>query len=50
MFFGPFLPVVPLLFLLEYLPEPIGEPIQAVILGGSYKILEAISGIIAFVF
>ena len=50
MFFGPFLPIVPLLFLLEYLPDSIGEPIQAVVLGGSYKIIEAISGIIAFIF
>ena len=43
MFFGPFLPIVPLLFLLEYLPDSIGEPLQAVILGGAYKIIEAIN-------
>ena len=50
MFFGSFLPIVPILFLLEYLPDSIGEPIQAVILGGAYKIIEAISGVIAFIF
>lgn len=50
MFFGPFLPIMPFLFLLEYLPEAIGEPIQAVILGGAYKLLEGISGIISFIF
>lgn len=50
MFYGPFLPIMPILFLLEYLPQPIGEPIQAVILGGAYKILEGISGLISFIF
>lgn len=50
MFYGPFLPIMPILFLLEYLPQSIGEPIQAVILGGAYKILTAISGIISFIF
>ncbi len=50
MFYGPFLPIVPILLLLEYLPQPIGEPIQAFILGGAYKVLEAISGIISFIF
>lgn len=50
MFYGPFLPIMPILFLLEYLPQPIGEPIQAVILGGAYKVLEVISGLISFIF
>lgn len=50
MFYGPFLPIMPILLLLEYLPDGIGEPVQAVILGGAYKVLEAISGIIAFIF
>ncbi len=50
MFFGPFLPIVPLLILLEYMPDSIGEPVQAVILGGAYMIMEAISGIFAFIF
>lgn len=50
MFFGPFLPIVPLLILLEYLPDNIGEPVQAVVLGGTYKIMEAISGVFAFIF
>lgn len=50
MFYGPFLPIMPILLLLEYLPDGMGEPVQAVILGGAYKVLEAISGIIAFIF
>ncbi|MBP3695974.1 MAG: hypothetical protein J6J45_00375 [Clostridia bacterium] len=50
MFFGPFLPIVPLMILLEYLPGNIGEPVQAVVLGGAYKIMEAISGVFAFIF
>ncbi len=50
MFFGPFLPIVPLLILLEYLPDGIGEPVQAVVLGGAYKLMEALSGVFAFIF
>ena len=50
MFFGPFLPIVPVMILLEYFPKSIGEPIQAVILGAAYKVVMAVSGIIAFIF
>lgn len=50
LFYGPFLPIVPFLILLEYLPDVIGEPIQAVVLGGAYKIVEGLSGIISFIF
>ena len=28
MFFGPFLPIVPVMILLEYLPESVGGPLQ----------------------
>lgn len=50
MFFGPFLPIVPIVLLLEYLPQPIGEPIQAAIIGVAYHVIKAVSGIIAFIF
>jgi len=49
MFFGPFLPIVPLLFLLELLPESINNPIQTVILGISTAILSVIDGFFSLI-
>lgn len=40
MFFGPFLPIVPFMILLEYLPESIGEPIQSIVLDMAYQVVE----------
>ena len=50
MFFGPFLPFVPILFILEYLPEQIGEPIQAFILSSTYYLGLGVEGIFDFLF
>ncbi len=49
MFFGPFLPIVPLLFLLELLPESINNPIQTVILEISTAILSVFDGIFGLI-
>lgn len=40
MFFGPFLPIVPIMVLLEYLPHNIGEPIQSIVLDMAYQVVE----------
>lgn len=45
MFFGPFLPLVPFMFLLELLPESINNPIQTVILDASAAVLMGIESI-----
>ena len=50
MFFGPFLPAVPILFLLEYLPESIGEPIQAAITGIIYLVGSGFDGLLRLLF
>ena len=50
MFFGPFLPFVPILLILEYLPEQIGEPIQAFILSSTYYLGLGVEGIFDFLF
>ena len=50
MFFGPFLPAVPILFLLEYLPESIGEPIQAAIIGIIYLVGSGFDGLLSLLF
>ncbi|MBQ2775606.1 MAG: hypothetical protein IJF40_06955 [Clostridia bacterium] len=49
MFFGPFLPLVPLLFALEMLPESIGEPVQASILSIAYYLGSGFDGILNFI-
>lgn len=40
MFFGPFLPIVPLMILLEYLPDSIGEPLQTIVSETAYQVIE----------
>lgn len=40
MFFRPFLPIVPLMFLLEYLPDSIGEPLQNIVSNVAYQVVE----------
>ena len=50
MFFGPFLPIVPFMFLLEYLPESIGGPIQEFVTDSWFQMLEAISELIGVAF
>ena len=50
MFFGPFLPIVPLLVLLEQLPESIGTPIQTVITDGWSGIIIVFREIFGFLF
>ncbi len=49
MFFGPFLPIVPLLFLLELLHESINNPLQTVILEISTAILSVIDGVFGLI-
>ena len=50
MFFGPFLPIVPLMFILEYLPEPIGGPIQEFVTENWYHMLETIGELMGVAF
>lgn len=50
MFFGPFLPIVPILILLEQLPESIGGPIQEVIINTAFYVLEAVNEILGIAF
>lgn len=50
MFFGPFLPIVPVMFLLEYLPESIGGPIQEFVTDSWYQMIEAISELMGVAF
>lgn len=50
MFFGPFLPIVPVMILLEYLPESIGGPIQEFFTDSCYQMLEAISELMGIAF
>ncbi len=45
MFFGPFLPIMPLMFLLELLPESINNPIQTVILDISSMLLGGVESV-----
>lgn len=40
MFFGPFLPIVPFMILLEYLPDSLGEPLQNIISDIAYQVVE----------
>lgn len=44
MFFGPFLPIVPIMFLLEYLPESIGGPIQEALTDAAYFVISEFDG------
>ena len=50
MFFGPFLPIVPLMFLLEQLPENINNPIQTVLADGWLGILIVFREVFGFLF
>lgn len=50
MFFGPFLPIVPLLALLEQLPENIGNPIQEFVMDGWSEIIIAFREVFGFLF
>lgn len=50
MFFGPFLPIVPLMVLLEQLPENIGTPIQTALTDGWSGVIIVFREIFGFLF
>ena len=50
MFFGPFLPFLPIGLLLNMLPEAIGEPMKAVLLDIMIFYGEILNGIVSLIF